>query len=112
MITDIRGYGLFAGIDLEPMGNPGVRGLDFQKRMFKNGLHLKMTGDAALISPPLIAERHHICFLDDPIENFCNSGWISNFFLVTDQVLEDRHLLDFLEPALTNSFVSCLRGHK
>jgi len=60
LITDIRGYGLFAGIDLEPMGNPGVRGLDFQKRLFKNGLHIKMTGDAALIAPPLICERHHI----------------------------------------------------
>ena len=60
LITDIRGYGLFAGIDLEPMGNPGVRGIDFQKRLFRNGLHIKMTGDAALVAPPLVSERHHI----------------------------------------------------
>ena len=60
LVTDIRGYGLFAGVDLEPMGNPGVRGIDFQKRLFKNGLHIKMTGDAALLAPPLVSERHHI----------------------------------------------------
>ena len=60
LVTDIRGYGLFAGVDLEPMGNPGVRGMDFQKRLFKNGLHIKMTGDAALLAPPLVSERHHV----------------------------------------------------
>jgi len=60
LVTDIRGYGLFAGIDLEPMGNPGVRGLDFQKRLFKNGLHIKMTGDSGLLAPPLIAEPKHV----------------------------------------------------
>jgi len=60
LITDIRGYGLFAGIDLEPADAPGSRGLDFQKRLFRNGLHIKMTGDAGLIAPPLISERHHV----------------------------------------------------
>ena len=60
LITDIRGYGLFAGFDIKPAGAPGVRGTDFQKRMFKNGLHIKMTGDAGLIAPPLVSERHHI----------------------------------------------------
>ena len=60
LITDIRGYGLFAGIDLAPMETPGVRGLDFQKKLFHNGLHIKMTGDSGLIAPPLISERHHV----------------------------------------------------
>ncbi len=60
LITDIRGYGLFAGFDVKPAGGPGVRGTDLQKRMFKNGLHIKMTGDAGLIAPPLVSERHHI----------------------------------------------------
>ena len=60
LITDIRGYGLFAGFDIKPAGAPGVRGTDFQKRMCKNGLHIKMTGDAGLIAPPLVSERHHI----------------------------------------------------
>jgi beta-alanine--pyruvate transaminase len=65
MITDIRGYGLFAGFDLEPGETPGVRGLDFQKRLYRNGLHLKMTGDAGLVAPPLISEKRHIDRLCD-----------------------------------------------
>ena len=65
MITDIRGYGLFAGFDLEPGEAPGVRGLDFQKRLYRNGLHLKMTGDAGLVAPPLISEKRHIDRLCD-----------------------------------------------
>ena len=60
IITDIRGYGLFAGIDISPEGGAGVRGLDFQKRLYRNGLHIKMTGDAALLAPPLIAEPKHV----------------------------------------------------
>ena len=60
IITDIRGYGLFAGIDISPEGGAGVRGLDFQKRLYRNGLHIKMTGDAGLLAPPLIAEPKHI----------------------------------------------------
>jgi beta-alanine--pyruvate transaminase len=59
-ITDIRGYGLFAGFDVAPEGGPGARGLDVQKRLFKAGLHIKMTGDAGLIAPPLISEKGHI----------------------------------------------------
>lgn len=60
LVTDIRGYGLFAGFDVEAAGGPGVRGVELQKRMFKKGLHVKMTGDSGLIAPPLISERHHI----------------------------------------------------
>ncbi len=59
-ITDIRGYGLMAGFDLAPEGGPGVRGLEAQKRLFKAGLHIKMTGDAGIIAPPLIAEKAHV----------------------------------------------------
>ena len=60
IITDIRGYGLFAGIDISPEGGAGVRGIDFQKRLYRNGLHIKMTGDAGLLAPPLIAEPKHV----------------------------------------------------
>ena len=60
IITDIRGYGLFAGFDISPEGGAGVRGLDFQKRLYRNGLHIKMTGDAGLLAPPLIAEPKHV----------------------------------------------------
>ncbi|HZQ63191.1 MAG TPA: aspartate aminotransferase family protein [Casimicrobiaceae bacterium] len=59
-ITDIRAYGMFGTIDLAADGTPGKRGHAFQKKLFDNGLHLKCTGDAALIAPPLIAEKQHI----------------------------------------------------
>ena len=65
LITDIRGYGLFAGIDIEAEGGPGTRGLDFQKRLFHNGLHIKMTGDAGLIAPPLISTKRQLDRLCD-----------------------------------------------
>lgn len=60
VITDIRGYGLIAGFDVAPAGTPGVRGYEVQRRLFEAGMHIKMTGDAGILAPPLIAERAHI----------------------------------------------------
>ena len=60
LVTDIRGYGMLAAIDLAPEGAPGARGHEFQKRLFDHGLHLKTTGDCAIIAPPLIAEPAHV----------------------------------------------------
>ena len=44
----------------QPSGAPGARGHAFQKKLFDNGLHLKNTGDSAILAPPLIAEKSHI----------------------------------------------------
>lgn len=60
IVTDIRGFGMFATIDLAPGTAPGQRGHALQKTLFDNGLHLKPTGDSVLIAPPLIAEKSHI----------------------------------------------------
>ncbi len=60
LVTDIRGYGLLAGIDVAPGAVPGARGSEIQKQLFWNGLHIKFTGDAGIIAPPLIAEHEHI----------------------------------------------------
>jgi beta-alanine--pyruvate transaminase len=60
VVTDIRGYGMLAGIDVAPADRPGVRGHEVQKRLFDAGLHVKCTGDAAIIAPALIAEKAHI----------------------------------------------------
>ena len=60
LITDIRGYGLMAAIDVKPEKAPGVRGTKLQKKLFWNGLHIKFTGDAAIIAPPLVSEKEHI----------------------------------------------------
>jgi beta-alanine--pyruvate transaminase len=64
-VTDIRGYGLFGALDVAADGTPGKRGHLLQKRLFDSGLHLKTTGDAALIAPPLIAEKSHIDMIVD-----------------------------------------------
>jgi len=64
-VADVRGYGMFAGIDLHPAGGPGVRGHLFQKQLFDNGLHLKTTGDCAIVAPPLIAEKQHVDLIVD-----------------------------------------------
>ena len=60
IVTDLRGYGLIAGIDLAPGSTPGTRGPEVQKKFFAAGLHLKMTGDSGIIAPPLVSERAHV----------------------------------------------------
>jgi len=59
-VTDIRGYGMLAGIDLAMDGRPGARGYDATKRLFAAGLQVKFTGDAGIIAPPFVAEKSHI----------------------------------------------------
>ena len=51
---------MFAAVEVESDGVPGRRGHEYQKKLFANGLHLKTTGDSAIVAPPLIAEREHI----------------------------------------------------
>ena len=60
LITDIRGYGMLAAFDLSVDEKPGRRGHDFQKRLFDAGVHVKTTGDAALIAPPFVIEKSEI----------------------------------------------------
>jgi len=60
LVSDLRGYGLLAGIDVVSDGTPGRRGHALQKKLFDNGLHLKATGDCVIVAPPFIAERAHI----------------------------------------------------
>ncbi|MDX2265571.1 MAG: aminotransferase class III-fold pyridoxal phosphate-dependent enzyme [Hyphomicrobiales bacterium] len=60
LVTDIRGYGMMAAIDVKPLGAPGVRGTALQKQLFWNGLHVKFTGDAGIIAPPLVCERAYV----------------------------------------------------
>ena len=60
IVTDIRGYGLIAGIDVAPDGAPGVRGPAIQKQLFESGMHIKFTGDAGIIAPAFVAEKSDI----------------------------------------------------
>ncbi len=59
-VADIRGYGLLAGIELAPAEAPGARGAVALERLYEAGLMTKVTGDAILLSPPLVAGRDHI----------------------------------------------------
>ncbi|MBI1383860.1 MAG: aminotransferase class III-fold pyridoxal phosphate-dependent enzyme [Rhizobiales bacterium] len=61
IVTDIRGYGLMAAIDVATEGGkPGARGTKLQKKLFWEGLHIKFTGDAGIIAPPLVVEKSQI----------------------------------------------------
>lgn len=73
VVTDIRGFGLFAGIDLKAADRPGQRGYQVQKHLFDAGLHLKSTGDSLIIAPQLVAT---------PAE-------IDTLFAILTQVLND-----------------------
>ena len=60
VVTDIRGYGMMGGVDIAPLAAAGARGHHLQKKLFDNGLHVKATGDSAIIAPPYIATTDHI----------------------------------------------------
>ena len=60
IVTDVRGYGMIAGIDFAPSGTPGAMGISIQKKLFHGGLHVKATGDAIIVAPPLISNEAHI----------------------------------------------------
>ena len=59
-VTDVRGDGMMAAIDLAVDKAPGVRGYHAQRKTFENGVHIKFTGDCGIIAPALIAEEKHI----------------------------------------------------
>jgi len=67
LVADIRGIGLMAGIEVHSDGAPGRRGGRMQKRMFWNGLHVKWTGDNAIVAPAFIAQRNHV---DEIVDKF------------------------------------------
>ncbi len=59
-VTDIRGFGMMGAVDIKPGTKPGQRGYQFQKRLFERGLHLKTTGDCAIVAPPFVMSRQQI----------------------------------------------------
>lgn len=60
IITDIRGYGMLGAIEVAAAGVPGERGHEWQKRLYDNGLHVKASGDCALLAPPFVMSTDHI----------------------------------------------------
>jgi beta-alanine--pyruvate transaminase len=60
VVSDVRGYGLLAGVEVKPGKAPGVRGGELQAKLFDRGLHVKTTGDVAIIAPAFVASRADI----------------------------------------------------
>ena len=59
-VADVRGFGMLAGVELKPGKAPGVRGGELMAKLYDRGLHVKTTGDVAIMSPALIASRADI----------------------------------------------------
>jgi beta-alanine--pyruvate transaminase len=59
-VNDVRGFGFLAGIEIKPGKAPGVRGSELQAKLFDRGLHVKTTGDVAIMAPAFIATHADI----------------------------------------------------
>ena len=66
LVKDLRGIGLIAGVEVHDHKGVGL-GAQLQKDMFWNGMHVKFTGNNAILSPAFIAEKKHI---DEMIDVF------------------------------------------
>ena len=59
-VADVRGFGLLAGIEVKAGKAPGLRGNELQAKLYDRGLHVKTTGDVAIIAPAFIATQADI----------------------------------------------------
>jgi beta-alanine--pyruvate transaminase len=73
VIRDIRGYGLLAGIDVEPAAAPGQRGSEMLRRLFEAGLVVRVTSDTLILAPALIAEREHVDHICETVREVLGS---------------------------------------
>jgi len=68
-VADIRPVGLICGIDLEPRaGAAGARGYEAIERMYhEHDVHVRVTMDTLIVSPPLIASERDFAELRDRV---------------------------------------------
>ena len=59
-VKDIRSFGLMAGVELETEGEIGRAGMRATKATFREGLHVKFTGDVGIVAPQFICETSHV----------------------------------------------------
>ena len=64
-IADVRGFGMLAGVEVKPGRAPGLRGGELQAKLYDRGLHVKTTGDVAIMAPAFIATRADIDAMAD-----------------------------------------------
>lgn len=60
LVSDIRGYGLLAGIDLAPASKPGQRGFAALKALFSAGLVVRVTNDTIILAPPFVVSEDQL----------------------------------------------------
>jgi beta-alanine--pyruvate transaminase len=60
-VTDVRNFGLMAGIDIAPRpGKPGARAFEAFLRCYEQGVLTRVAGDVIALSPPLIISKPQI----------------------------------------------------
>ena len=60
LVKDIRSIGMMAGVEFHHDGKPGRRGVRMQTSLFWNGVHVKFTGDNAIVAPMFISSKSDI----------------------------------------------------
>lgn len=72
-VIDIRNLGLMAGIELSPREDgPGKRGYDVFLDCYRNGVHVRVTGDIVAMSPPFIIKEDEIALAIDTLRAALN----------------------------------------
>jgi beta-alanine--pyruvate transaminase len=66
-VTNIRGQGLMAGIDIKLNTKPGKAGFEVFKSCYEAGVNFKATGDCLIIAPQFICEKKHIDEIVDKV---------------------------------------------
>jgi beta-alanine--pyruvate transaminase len=60
VVTDVRGIGMMAAVDVAPLDRPGARGLRLIQELWDAGVLVKFTGDTFLVGPALVIEPAEI----------------------------------------------------
>lgn len=65
-VSDIRNYGLAAGVTIEAMpGEPARRPYEIAMKCWEKGLYVRYGGDTIQMAPPFVAEKHEIDMMID-----------------------------------------------
>jgi len=57
VVSDIRGQGLLAAIELAEDGAPGRRGYRVLQKLFAAGLLVRVTADTVILAPPFVIQE-------------------------------------------------------
>jgi beta-alanine--pyruvate transaminase len=60
VVTETRGFGLMAAVDLAPGAAPGARGFEVLNRLFQAGLVVRVTMDTIILAPPFTYTRENV----------------------------------------------------